>query len=348
MRPKVLIGRDAAARVCAALHEGHDLSTAVERLPSTASERWRVIRAADKLAALMGIADAATFIARLRTDGLDDHFEEIRKASARPDRDDLQALEEAQKEASGLSLTEYAALRAKRKHSLLAARDQRNGIELTTVHRAKGRQWPRVVLVRCDEGVLPHTNAMLATPQEQQAGEGLEAERRIAYVAFTRAQQELSILHTTARQSRFLSEAGLVGEPAELSTDPSSSRTGFWREPSARRPAHSRPATGVDEHLERAREVGLIYALSVLSDRSAALELAAVALERELIGAATQSEKLSVRQLLKAIPGLTTNQRGEVRKMVPFLSLQERVAGIAESKRRGLVVALRTAEKWRR
>ena len=39
----------------------------------------------------------------------------------------------------------------------------------------------------CDEGQLPHARSLEVSPQERAAGEGIEAERRLAYVAFTRA-----------------------------------------------------------------------------------------------------------------------------------------------------------------
>ena len=39
-------------------------------------------------------------------------------------------------------------------------------------------------------GQLPHARSLEVSPQERAAGEGIEAERRLAYVAFTRAQRE--------------------------------------------------------------------------------------------------------------------------------------------------------------
>ena len=43
--------------------------------------------------------------------------------------------------------------------------------------------------------------------------DALEAERRVAYVAFTRAQQRLVVLTSTGNASRFCVEAGLVEAP---------------------------------------------------------------------------------------------------------------------------------------
>lgn len=62
----------------------------------------------------------------------------------------------------------------------------------------------------CEENQLPHHHAFSATDEEKAAGEGIEAERRLAYVAFTRAQQALVVGATESAASRFLTEAGLI------------------------------------------------------------------------------------------------------------------------------------------
>jgi hypothetical protein len=259
-------------------------------------------------------------------------------------------LDDAEEEAAGRSLAEYAEVLAARRLSLRAARDDRNGIELTTVHRAKGRQWPRVVVVACDEGVLPHRNAMQASPEQAAAGEGVEAERRIAYVAFTRATNELSILHSSERYSRFLHDAGLAAAPPELDQPKvAPSRAGFWlaqRGADSQRPRRA-GAQSIDDHVERAREVGLHHALTVIADRRSALEFAAVAIERDLVGASTRSDKLTVRQFLKAIGALTGAERDAMRRAVPGLKLAHRVAHISPPTRTSLAAALRAAARRR-
>ena len=79
------------------------------------------------------------------------------------------------------------------------------------MHRAKGRQWPTVIVFGCDEDQMPHKRAL----EDLAAGnrDALEAERRVAYVAFTRAQQRLVVLTTAGNASRFCVEAGLVEAP---------------------------------------------------------------------------------------------------------------------------------------
>ena len=72
-------------------------------------------------------------------------------------------------------------------------------VVLTTMHKSKGLEWDRVHVIRMEEGVCPTSGE--ATVQE---------ERRLFYVAMTRARKCLSVSHTlTNPESRFLREAQL-------------------------------------------------------------------------------------------------------------------------------------------
>ena len=325
-RPSRGLGQDAAERIYRALAAGASLAEAVERLPVAASDQWRVVRAAEAFAALAGFADAEALIARLGRDGLDQHFAEVARASARPDRDDRTVLDDAQREAAGLSVADYAATLDDRRLALRKARDDRGGIELTTVHRAKGRQWPRVVVVACDEGILPHRNAL----DEAIPGEGVEAERRIAYVAFTRAIEELlDPLHPRAAEP-LPHEAGLIAAPAPPREDvaPRLPDLAPRREPV--------DARTMEALAERAHEVGLHHALSEIADRPTALEFAAVALKRELA-----APELTVQQFLKATGALNQAERQRVLRVVPSLRSDQRIAELPATTRQALAATLR-------
>jgi len=67
------------------------------------------------------------------------------------------------------------------------------GVTLMTVHTAKGLEWPVVVLGGMEDGLFPLSRA-LETP------EGLEEERRLAYVAITRTQDRLYVAWARARR----------------------------------------------------------------------------------------------------------------------------------------------------
>lgn len=83
------------------------------------------------------------------------------------------------------------------------------GFELATVHGSKGREWNHVILYGADEGRFPSSQALRSGGDA-----GLEDERRLFYVALTRARLRLDIVCSANRPSRFLAEAGLPPPPA--------------------------------------------------------------------------------------------------------------------------------------
>lgn len=87
-----------------------------------------------------------------------------------------------------------------------AGRDeQRQGVRLMTMHSAKGLEFRVVYILDANEGVTPHHKAVLDPDVEE--------ERRMFYVAMTRARERLHIYHVKERyrkkqvKSRFAEEA---------------------------------------------------------------------------------------------------------------------------------------------
>jgi len=72
------------------------------------------------------------------------------------------------------------------------------GVKLMTMHMAKGLEFDKVFIVGATEGIIPHQRS-LSTPEE------IEEERRLMYVAMTRARQEL-VISFYGMASRFLYE----------------------------------------------------------------------------------------------------------------------------------------------
>ena len=79
-------------------------------------------------------------------------------------------------------------------------------VELVTVHGAKGREWQSVVVLGMEEDRFPNRRALADAIDPVRA---LEEERRLAYVALTRATRRLILAFDPARPSRFLAEMGL-------------------------------------------------------------------------------------------------------------------------------------------
>ncbi len=73
-----------------------------------------------------------------------------------------------------------------------------NAVTITTIHRSKGRQWPAVFIPDLTEGHLPH----LGNSKDIHF-DALESERRLMYVAMTRAQKKLFLTTSIPPSTRF-------------------------------------------------------------------------------------------------------------------------------------------------
>jgi DNA helicase-2/ATP-dependent DNA helicase PcrA len=89
---------------------------------------------------------------------------------------------------------------------IAALRDPDAPVELATVHASKGREWETVVLLGFEEDRIPNRRTLLDADDPDRA---IEEERRLAYVAVTRATRRLVLAFDPIRASPFLAEAGL-------------------------------------------------------------------------------------------------------------------------------------------
>jgi DNA helicase-2/ATP-dependent DNA helicase PcrA len=92
-------------------------------------------------------------------------------------------------------------------------KDDEGLVTLMTLHNAKGLEYPIVFVAGCEEGVFPHQRAL-------DEG-GIEEERRLFYVAVTRAMRELYLTYARRRSVFGASTYGLASRfldeiPAEL------------------------------------------------------------------------------------------------------------------------------------
>lgn len=80
--------------------------------------------------------------------------------------------------------------------------NKKKGVYLSTFHSAKGLEWDNVIIISANEGITPlKRRDVIENPEE---------ERRLFYVAITRAKEELFILHFKEKNgvatSRYISE----------------------------------------------------------------------------------------------------------------------------------------------
>jgi superfamily I DNA/RNA helicase len=81
---------------------------------------------------------------------------------------------------------------------------------LATVHTTKGLEFDHVAVIGLDKGTFPNERALSEAPDPARA---LEEERRLAYVAWTRARHSLLLVYDPGAPSPFMLEAF---DPAEL------------------------------------------------------------------------------------------------------------------------------------
>jgi len=132
-------------------------------------------------------------------------------------------------------------------HAALEAGDNmaqagQDAVQLMTVHAAKGLEFDCVFITGMEEGLFPHENAMSDR-------DGLEEERRLMYVAITRARDRLYLSHSQTRmlhgqtrynlKSRFFDELPegslkfLTPKRAPARSPWSGSSTAAWQAPAA-------------------------------------------------------------------------------------------------------------------
>lgn len=80
--------------------------------------------------------------------------------------------------------------------SLAERGDEQDVVTLSTLHAAKGLEWPHVVLAGINEGLLP-----FRSEDDEMTPERLEEERRLMYVGITRARRTLAV-STLRRRKR--------------------------------------------------------------------------------------------------------------------------------------------------
>ena len=98
--------------------------------------------------------------------------------------------------------------------------EETGGVSLMTIHLAKGLEFPNVIIAGAEEGLFPHSRSLMEA-------KAIEEERRLMYVAMTRAKKKLFITRARERYtfgnysanpaSRFLKE---IPEHLVVKADP--------------------------------------------------------------------------------------------------------------------------------
>lgn len=131
---------------------------------------------------------------KLKVEELLDVLEEIQESAK-----GYETLEEWQKH-----IEEYGANLEKQQRE----REKQDGVILCTMHSSKGLEFPIVFIPEANEGITPYQKAVLK--------EEIEEERRLFYVAMTRAKELLYIFSIKERFHKSLEVSRFVGEFVEV------------------------------------------------------------------------------------------------------------------------------------
>ncbi len=85
-----------------------------------------------------------------------------------------------------------------------------NTLLLTSMHRAKGLEWPLVILPGLEDGIVPFRQS-----EEEEEIEDIEDERRLFYVAMTRAMEQLCLIYPPDSRLEKRNKAGDSRSPQE-------------------------------------------------------------------------------------------------------------------------------------
>ena len=79
--------------------------------------------------------------------------------------------------------------------------EEDRGVRLSTIHSAKGLEFDTVFVVACENNILPHWRS-IEEDEGNSSGGNVEEERRLFYVACTRAERNLHISYAKMRQNK--------------------------------------------------------------------------------------------------------------------------------------------------
>ena len=125
------------------------------------------------------------------------NFAKFRMRDQREVTEEFAALEEDAKKYGTVGAWFEHAERVRRIMRENSKKNDRNGVAVTTMHKSKGLEWKYVFVIGVNDGIVPIRDAVTETEMEE--------ERRLLYVAMTRAKDNLYI-YSTGEESLFMEQ----------------------------------------------------------------------------------------------------------------------------------------------
>jgi DNA helicase-2/ATP-dependent DNA helicase PcrA len=87
--------------------------------------------------------------------------------------------------------------------------DPEKGVALLTIHSAKGLEFDTVFVVGCEEKLFPHWRSV------DSGAAAVQEERRLMYVAMTRAERFLYLTHASYRKGQYANKSRFIDQIEE-------------------------------------------------------------------------------------------------------------------------------------
>lgn len=171
------------------------------------AERYRLLALFEDIDKLSDLDPYGAMFMLRRMLGYEDYLAEYAEKNSISKEELLEVLEELQENAEGVkTVAEFEEKLKKTYAEHVKGREQRelSGVQLMTFHASKGLEFKQVFLVDLNEGIAPLKHA--------KSSEAVEEERRVVYVAMTRAEEELYLMHVKKRGGRFVQPSRFVLE----------------------------------------------------------------------------------------------------------------------------------------
>lgn len=141
--------------------------------------------------------------------GYDDYIKEYARFRRMKEEELLEVLEQLKESAAGFSTMDgwFGHMEAYKEKLQEQARGQKaavEGVSLMTMHSSKGLEFKIVYILDVNEGITPHRKAVLDAD--------IEEERRMFYVAMTRAKERLHVCYVQERYGRKQEMSRFIGE----------------------------------------------------------------------------------------------------------------------------------------
>ena len=187
------------------------LQSCAKSVPTKAAAAWAQFVATISQLEAEGVRKSAAKMLRLVIDaGYDDYLKE-NFANYRNRLEDLEQLAvfAFQFNSTEDFLTQLALLTNVEAEDDKATKDDAEKIKLSTIHQAKGLEFDVVFTIMLCDGLFPSTRSM-------ESSEGEEEERRLFYVAITRARNELYLCYPQERASFSKSGGETMQQPSRF------------------------------------------------------------------------------------------------------------------------------------